>query len=132
AQIHAIKPRVVYSFGSYVEHFLRYLADRGAEIPMPRLWVYLGDMVSEAARELAEEMGCKLYSVYGAMEAGTIGFQCEQRGGFHLNIDLCAVRVIDENGKTLSPDEPGEVVISALDNRATVLLNYRIGDRAVV
>jgi len=132
AQIRAIKPRVVYSFGSYVEQFLRYLADRGTEIPMPKLWVYLGDMASEAARELAEELGCRLYSVYGAMEAGTIGFQCEQRNGFHVNIDLCALRIIDDHGRTLPPGEPGEIVISSLDNRGTVLLNYRIGDRGIL
>jgi phenylacetate-CoA ligase len=132
AQIRAIKPRVVYSFGSYVEQFLRRLADRRADVPMPRVWVYLGDMVSDAARELADELGCRLYSVYAAMEAGTIGFQCERRDGFHLNVDLCALRVVDADGRTLPPGEPGEIVISSLDNRATVLLNYRIGDRAML
>jgi phenylacetate-CoA ligase len=132
AQIRAIKPRVVYSFGSYAEQFLRHLADRRADVPMPRVWVYLGDMVSDAGRELAHELGCRLYSVYGAMEAGTIGFQCERRDGFHLNVDLCALRVVDADGRTLPPGEPGEIVISSLDNRATVLLNYRIGDRAML
>lgn len=132
AQIRAIKPRVIYSFGSYAEQFLRHLVDRQAEIPMPRVWVYLGDMISDSARELANELGCRLYSVYGAMKAGTIGFQCERREGFHLNVDLCAVRVVDADGRTLPPGEPGELVISSLDNRGTVLLNYRIGDRAIL
>jgi phenylacetate-CoA ligase len=132
AQIRAIKPRVIYSFGSYAEQFLRHLVDRRAQIPMPRVWVYLGDMISDSARELANELGCRLYSVYGAMEAGTIGFQCERREGFHLNVDLCAVRVVDAAGRTLPPGEPGEIVISSLDNRGTVLLNYRIGDRAIL
>jgi len=132
AQIRAIKPRVIYSFGSYAEQFLRHLVDRQAEIPMPRVWVYLGDMISDSALELANELGCRLYSVYGAMEAGTIGFQCERREGFHLNVDLCAVRVVDADGRTLPPGEPGELVISSLDNRGTVLLNYRIGDRAIL
>jgi phenylacetate-CoA ligase len=132
AQIRAIKPRVIYSFGSYAEQFLRHLVDRHTEIPMPRVWVYLGDMISDSARELANELGCRLFSVYGAMEAGTIGFQCERREGFHLNVDLCAVRVVDAAGRTLPPGEPGEIVISSLDNRGTVLLNYRIGDRAIL
>ena len=43
-------------------------------------------------------MGCAVYAVYGAMEAGTIGFQCERRDGFHLNSDLCAVRIADADG----------------------------------
>jgi len=99
---------------------------------MPALWVYLGDMISPAGWELAEELGCRLYSVYGAMEAGTIGFQCERREGFHLNVDLCHVRIVDADGRTLPPGEVGDIVLSGLENRATVLLNYRIGDRGVI
>lgn len=132
AHIRAIRPRVVYSFGSYAEQFLRHLADRGDAVPMPRVWVYLGDMVSQAARELAEELGCRLYSVYGAMEMGTIGFQCERRDGFHLNVDLCTLRVADADGRTLPAGQVGDIVVSSLENRATVLLNYRIGDRGVI
>jgi phenylacetate-CoA ligase len=66
------------------------------------------------------------------MEAGTIGFQCERREGFHLNVDLCAVRIVDAEGRTVPPGTSGDIVISSLDNRATVLLNYRIGDRGTL
>lgn len=132
AQIRAIRPRIVYTFGSYVEQFLRHLADRRERVPMPAVWVYLGDMISPAGWELAEELGCRLYSVYGAMEAGTIGFQCERRAGFHLNVDLCAVRIAGADGRTLPPGEVGDIVLSGLENRATVLFNYRIGDRGVI
>lgn len=132
AQIRAIRPRIVYSFGSYAEQFLREMVDRKVDVPMPRVWVYLGDMVSPLGREIAEQVGCRLYSVYGAMEAGTIGFQCERREGFHLNTDLCALRIADADGRTLPAGEVGDIVISSLENRATVLLNYRIGDRGVI
>jgi phenylacetate-CoA ligase len=132
AHMAAIRPRVVFSFGSYADQFFHYLDASGEQIPLPRLWVYLGDRISPDGRALAEERGCAVYSVYGAMEAGTIGFQCERREGFHLNIDLCPVRIVDDEGKDLPPGEPGNIVISSLDNRAMVLLNYRIGDRAVL
>ncbi len=130
AHIEAIRPRVAFSFGSYADQFFHYLDASGARIPLPRLWVYLGDRISPDGRALAERMGCAVYSVYGAMEAGTIGFQCEQRDGFHLNIDLCLVRIVDEEGQDVPPGESGNIVISPLDNRAMVLLNYQIGDRA--
>jgi phenylacetate-CoA ligase len=132
AHVRAIRPRVVLSFGSYVDQFLHYVHASGESLPMPRLWVYLGDRISPGARALAEELGCRLYSVYGAMEAGTIGFQCEERTGFHLNTDLCAIRLVGERGEDLPPGESGAVVISPLDNRAMVLLNYRLGDRATL
>ncbi|MGH8714589.1 MAG: hypothetical protein ACREYB_11345, partial [Casimicrobiaceae bacterium] len=125
AHIAAIRPRVVFSFGSYADQFFHFLHGAGLEIPLPRLWVYLGDRLSAGGRELAESMGCATYAVYGAMEAGTIGFQCERRDGFHLNLDLCAVRIADADGNDLPPDETGDVVISPLDNRAMELLTYR-------
>ena len=132
AHIAAIRPRVAFSFGSYADHFFHYLHGAGVKIPLPRLWVYLGDRLSAGGRDLAESMGCAVYAVYGAMEAGTIGFQCERRDGFHLNSDLCAVRIADADGNGVRPGESGDVVISPLDNRAMVLLNYRLGDRAAI
>ncbi|ODS59273.1 MAG: hypothetical protein ABS36_02145 [Acidobacteria bacterium SCN 69-37] len=132
AHLRAIRPRVVFSFGSYVDQFLHFVHASSADVPLPRLWVYLGDRVSAGGRELADARGCALYSVYSAMEAGPIGFQCEERGGFHLNIDLCAVRVVDDEGRDVPAGEVGDIVISPLDNRAMVLLNYRIGDRGAL
>jgi phenylacetate-CoA ligase len=50
----------------------------------------------------------------------------------HLNIDLCPTRIVDERGKDLPAGESGEVIISNLINRATVFLNYRLGDVATL
>lgn len=132
AHLRAIRPRVVFSFGSYVDQFLHFLHASSTDAPLPRVWVYLGDRISPGGRELADSMGCRLYSVYSAMEAGTIGFQCERRDGFHLNIDLCAVRIVGDDGRDVPPGDVGHIVISPLDNRAMVLLNYRVGDRGAL
>jgi phenylacetate-CoA ligase len=133
ARLDEVRPRVVFSFGSYVDQFMRTLAASGETAALPRLWVYMGDMVSTESRRLAKErFGVELFSVYGAREGGTIGFQCGHGDGFHLNLDLCALRIVDTDGATQPPGQPGEVVISNLDNRATVLLNYRLGDWAAL
>ncbi len=127
--IGTIKPRVVFSYGSYADLFFRSLADRGLPIAAPRVWMYGADMLSAGARELMEnQYGCVAYSTYQSGETGRIGFQCERRRGFHLNVDTVAVRMADEEGRTVKPGEVGEVVISNLHNRAMVLLNYRLGD----
>ena len=127
-----IRPRIVFSFGSYAEQFLRYVAERRGRVSLPRVWVYGGDAVTSAGWELADSLGCALYSVYSAVEADRIGFQCERREGHHLNVDMCSVRLVDAHGRDVPAGEPGEVVISNLWNRATVLLNYRLGDRATM
>jgi phenylacetate-CoA ligase len=141
-KINAIRPDVVFSYGSFADEFFRMLEDRRSTIALPRVWIYGGDRCSLAGRRIMEQtFGCPVYSTYQAVETGKIGFQCERREGFHINIDLCAVRLIDESGSTVnsSPNDrtvcagaEGEIVVSNLCNRAMVLLNYRMGDIGVL
>jgi phenylacetate-CoA ligase len=132
-RINTIDPQVVSSYASFAEQFFRFLADRQMSISLPRLWIYGGEMLSPSAKDLIENtFGCRTYSAYQATETGILGFQCEKREGFHLNVDLCGLRLVDEEGRTVQAGTPGEVVISNLHNRATVLLNYRLEDRAVL
>ncbi len=87
--------------------------------------------MAEADRSLIEqEFGIPVASTYQCAEALRIGFCCEQRRGFHLSLDAVAVRLVDDEGRDAPPGVPGHVVISNLTNRATVFLNYRLGDVA--
>lgn len=128
-RINALKPDVVFSYGSYIEQFFRFLSERQVKIAVPKVLVYGADMLSPGGKDLIEnEFGCFVYSVYQSTETGRLGFQCERRQGFHLNIDLCAVRLVNVQGNDVAPGEIGEVVISNLHNRAMVLLNYKLDD----
>jgi phenylacetate-coenzyme A ligase PaaK-like adenylate-forming protein len=69
-------------------------------------------------------------SNYNAVEAFKIGHFCELRRGYHLFEDLCDLWLAGPDGAPSPSGERGEVVISNLVNRATVLLNYRLGDFA--
>lgn len=127
-RISELWPDIVYSYGSTTEAFFRHVVAHGIHVTPPRVWVYGGDGLSEEGRALiVERYGCWVHSTYQAVEGGRIGFQCEERNGFHLNVDLCPVRIVDAEGSGLPPGQVGEVVISNLYNRAMVLLNYRTG-----
>jgi phenylacetate-CoA ligase len=129
ATLNAIQPDVAISYGSYADQFFRFLADTGATVTLPRVWKYGGDMLSPEGKDLIEgTFGCTVHSTYQAIETGRIGFECERRQGFHLNIDLCSVRILDESGCDVAAGQGGEIVVSNLHNRAMVLLNYRLGD----
>jgi phenylacetate-CoA ligase len=93
--------------------------------------MYSGDTMSTSGRELIEgEFGIPVVSQYNAVEAFKIAFTCEARSGFHLHEDLCHVWLADAHGRPVEPGQRGEVVLSNLVNRGTVLLNYRLGDVA--
>jgi len=131
--INKFKPDVVQGYGSYLEILFPVLADIGSSFHLPRVVIHTSDMLSGSARNLIEkELNILVLSTYQAVEAFEIGFECEYHQGFHLNVDLYPVRIVDAEGRTLEPGDSGEVVISNLVNRATVLLNYRIGDIAAL
>lgn len=131
AALARLRPEVVVGAGSWIETVFRAVAATpGAH--RPALVVYGGSGVSSDGRALIEdELGIPVVSRYNAGEAFKIGYTCEARAGFHLHEDLCHVELVDGSGTAPVADgERGEVVISNLVNRGTVLLRYRLGDHA--
>ena len=131
ARIQELCPDVVFSYGSYLEEFSRYLRNQRQSGGMPKLWVYGADTLTEPWREIVQrEMGCRVIAQYSSTECGRMGFECERQEGYHLNMDFCHVRTIREDGSNCVDGEVGQVVVSNLLNRAMVLLNYLQGDLA--
>jgi len=129
--INAFKPDVIHSFGSYLAALFEYVRSSGQAFHRPRLLLYTFDALPESARQMiADSFGVPAFSIYEAVEAHNIGFECEKHVGFHLNVDLCPLRIVDADGRNLPDGHSGNVVISNLVNRGTVLLNYRLGDIA--
>lgn len=127
--INDFRPQVLGGYGSQLGALMRWAWEREFELHRPRVIWYGADAMPAADRRLVEdELGVPVVSTYQADEALRIGFQCEHRKGFHLSLDDVAVRVIRPDGSPAGPGEQGEIVISNLSNRATVLLNYRLGD----
>ena len=131
ATIERTRPVVLRSYGGFLELLFRVAAANGRLRHRPRAVVYSGDTMSSGGRELIEEtFEIPVLGVYNAVEAFKLAFACEQRDGFHVHEDLCHVWLADGDGRPVPPGEQGEVVISNLVNRGSVLLNYRLGDLA--
>ena len=130
-QLNALAPDVVRGNGCHLEAFFRWVVSKRARVRLPRVVVYYGDVMTPAGRELVEQqLGVPVVSRYGAIEVFKIGYTCEERRGFHLYEDLTHVAIVGEDGRPVPTGELGEVVVSNLVNRGTVLLNYRLGDLA--
>jgi phenylacetate-CoA ligase len=123
ARLDRFRPHVIAGVGSHTGLLFRLFLEGRIRLRLPRAVIFGGDPFPERVRaRLEQEHGIPVFSCYGATEAPRIGFSCEERRGLHLHADLCHVRMLDEG------DGPGELVVSNLTNRATVLLNYRLGD----
>jgi phenylacetate-CoA ligase len=131
--INEFKPDVIHSYGSYLAMLFAYLRASEEHFHRPKAILYTADNLPETSRHwIQEEFGIPVFSIYEEVEAYSIGFECEQDSGLHLNIDLCPVRIVDAEGSTLPIGESGDVVVSNLVNRATVLLSHNLGDTAAI
>lgn len=129
--VNSYLPDVIISYGSYLEALFRTLKVRESQMHLPSALLYGGDSMSDGGKAFIEkEFNIPVLSVYDAVESFKLGFACEARRGFHLHDDLCHVRVVDADGNDLPPGKKGQVVISNLINKGTVLLNYCLGDLA--
>ena len=130
AEVSAFRPDVVTGYGSAIEALFVELLREGDEPHLPRVAIFAADVLAEPMRRAITAAGVEVLSVYQAVEMPTIGFECEAHAGHHLNVDFCPLRIVDADGRDLPAEETGDVVTSNLVNRGTVLLNYRLGDRA--
>ncbi len=129
--LNEFRPDVIQSYGSYLEILFPYLQAAGVAFHRPRVVTYASDGLSESVRRLiVEDLHIPVLSTYQAIEAFKIGFECLAHRGLHLNVDLCPLRIVDAEGRPVEPGASGDVVVSNLVNRATVVLNYRLGDVA--
>ena len=129
AAIEKAKPDLVVGFGSYLELLFRTVAARGGLAHLPKVIRYGADAMTGYGRgEIERALGVPVLGGYGAAESLRLGYVCEQRNGFHLHDDLVHVVAVDETGAAVPDGTTGELVITNLVNRGTVLLNYRLGD----
>ncbi len=128
--IDEFRPHVLSAYGSYLERLFVTWENGARPSHLPAVVVYGADALSDTGREMAGSMGIDVMSMYQSIEGGAIGFECELHRGHHVNADICPVRIVDADGRDVPDGESGEVVISNLENRGTVLLNYRQGDLA--
>lgn len=129
ATINEYKPHILTTYGTFADEMFRRIQSEGLRIALPRVLIYVGETLPTSRRlAIEDEFGLAVLSRYCAVEAFKIAFYCEERTGFHIHDDLCDLQIRRHDGSVAEADETGEIVLSNLVNRATVLLNYPMGD----
>jgi phenylacetate-CoA ligase len=63
-----------------------------------------------------------MFETYASTEAGPMAFQC-RNGGYHIQSDYVHIEFI-ENGKYVSSEEPGHVIVTKLYGVGTPIIRY--------
>jgi phenylacetate-CoA ligase len=73
-----------------------------------------------------------LVRYYGSWEFGSIALECAPRSGFHIYSDNVVVETASADRSESSMPGAGEILITALRQKAMPLIRYRIGDYGVL
>lgn len=89
------------------------------------------EVVSDDLRALCREAwGAKISDIYSSEELGFIALQCPEEEHYHVQSENCLVEIIDDDGTPCPPGKMGRVVVTSLNNFASPLIRYEIGDYA--
>jgi phenylacetate-CoA ligase len=98
----------------------------------PRFVVCSGEFLSSTVqKEIECYFGTRVLNQYGSNEVGTIGFECMEGQGMHVNADTLVLETRERDGPA-GPGKPGNVLLTNLENQAMPLVRYQIGDVATL
>ena len=136
--VERIRPTLFMGLPGYTYDLFKRAAAEGRDLSSLEVVTMGGDRISPAAREkiayLLEEMGAVEPVVTGAFGCTEMKFAWGSCGddedrGYHTCPDMEIVEVVDpETGQNLGEGESGELVITNLDARGSVVVRYRTGD----
>lgn len=125
------RPQTLLIYPSNLAALARHCAMHGTAIPTLKKILTVGETLSPDIRAHAENtFAATISDIYSSQEAGNIALQCPQSGLYHIMAENLIVEVLDEDGVSAGGEKAGRVVITDLNNFATPLIRYDIGDYA--
>ena len=112
--------------------FLVALLERAAEAGTPlslRRALVTGAPLPPALRDrLQDGFGIDVYQSYGTADAGTLGYECEAKDGWHVAPEVVIELLSPRDGQPVGDDgAPGEVVVTS-PNEVYPLVRFGTGD----
>ncbi len=135
--IQRLRPTAIVAVPSFILKLIRYAKEH--DIDMNRSSVKKAICIGENIRnvnhslnilgkKIKEAWDIDLYSTYASTEMQTAFTECTEGCGGHYQPELLILELLDENGKQVAANTPGEVTITTLGVEGMPLLRYKTGD----
>jgi phenylacetate-CoA ligase len=129
----ADRPGYLLSHPSVIMGIAKHCLDHGVTLPDLREVRTMGESPDDSLRELCRQAwNVPVVDMYSCQEAGYLALQCPDHPHYHVQSENVLLEVIDEQGLPCAPGEVGRVLVTSLNNFATPLIRYEIGDYAEV
>jgi phenylacetate-CoA ligase len=111
--------------------FCGYLESAGERLPLDAVYATAEVLHETWGERIKQVTGARVVDYYGCGEINSLGHRIIPGGPHWIAEDHVVIEVLDEKNH-VSPEGPGEFVITDLGNRALPLLRYRNGDAGLI
>lgn len=134
--IQRLRPRIWLGMSSYGLHLANLAEARGIDLAHAAVDTVIcsAEPLSDAKRgKLARVWGARVFDTFGMTEAGMMGAEDGQGGGFRIWTDMYAIEVLHpETHEPVADGEVGALVVTPLwSNHVTPFLRWSSGDLVV-
>jgi phenylacetate-CoA ligase len=132
-QLEAGRAGYLLSHPSMISGLARHCLEQGIQLTGLREVRTMGESRDDSLRELCgQAWNVPLVDMYSCQEAGYLALQCPDHAHYHVQSENVLLEVVDDLGQPCAPGEVGRVLVTCLNNFASPLIRYEIGDYAEV
>jgi phenylacetate-CoA ligase len=125
------RPCLLYGYASSLYHFAEFVRRSEFDDIRFKSVSSCAEVLYLHQRQLIERtFGCKVLDRYATRELGELGSQCEFQTGLHVSVESVYIEILDENGQPTCPGEPGNIVVTSLNNCGMPFIRYMLADVA--
>jgi len=129
--LHREKPDYLISFPSNLLALSQYAEQTGSKLPRVQHLRVVGEtLTAEMRKALEDSWSTSVIDMYTCEEAGYLATQCPQSEHFHVQSENVILEIVDDEGRPCPVGVSGRVLITSLNNFATPLIRYELGDYA--
>jgi len=120
------QPDVLMGYASVLDLLAQRALERGG-VQAARYAISSAEALYPDQRErIAAGLGVEVFNLYGCREVGLVALECSRHNGLHVMDERLVVEIASTGA-----GEPGDLLVTDLDNRATPFIRYRVGDLAI-
>ncbi len=130
------KPAYIITYPTNLDALLRECRSRGIRLPgLLEARTFAESLPAHLRDACLDTWGVPLTDMYSSREVGYIALQCPVSQTYpqvyHVQAENVVVEILDAEGHACAPGQPGNVVLTVLNNFATPMIRYEIGDIAI-
>lgn len=128
------QPDVIVSYASSIHLLAQYLLKNGIVPAYPKLSVISSaETLYQDMRETIEKVfRVKCFDKYGSREVSAVACECDEHSGLHIFMDNVIIECVDPKTGQEVFDEPGEIIVTDLNNYGMPFIRYKIGDIGIL